>query len=98
MTREKFEKEAKKAVLDALETAEGIGAEDIEIGAEDLETVWFAHVLGFKKCLLYCPEMPNSYFEVTYNRDRDQMYVDIYKKGKNIVFVNVALTDSSSHR
>ena len=80
MTSAEFEKQAKKAVAEALGTAVGIGP-------EDLETVWFAHVMGFKKCLLYCPEMPNSYFEVTYNRDRNQIYVDIYNKAKNFLFV-----------
>ena len=77
MTSAEFEKQAKKAVAGALGAAVGIEG-------EDLETVWFAHVMGFKKCLLYCPELPNCYFEVTYNRDRAQMYVDVYNKAKNI--------------
>ena len=41
--------------------------------------------------------MPNVYFEVTYNRDRNQMYVDIYNKAKNFLFVNDG-TDSGEFR
>ena len=79
MTSAEFEKHAKKAAAQAL--GAGIG-----IGADDLETVWFAHVLGNKKCLLYAPSMPNVYIEATYNCPRDEIYVDIYNKGKNIRF------------
>lgn len=80
MTSAEFEKQAKKAVADLMGTVVGIGA-------EDLETVWFAHVLGNKKCLLFAPKAPNVYFEVTYNFPREEIYVDVYNNGKNVCFV-----------
>lgn len=35
------------------------------------------------KCTIWGQPMGNKYAEVTYNRDKDEMYVDIYKKISN---------------
>ena len=69
-----FEKAAKNAVIDVL-------SEDIVI--DQLEMIWFAHELGYKKCTIWGEPMGNKYAEVTYNRDKDEMYVDIYQKISN---------------
>ena len=45
--------------------------------------MWFAHELGYKKCTIWGQPMGNKYAEVTYNRDKDEMYVDIYQKISN---------------
>ena len=74
MTSYDFEKAAKNAVIDVL-------GEDIFI--DQLEMVWFAHELGHKKCTIWGEPMGNKYAEVTYNRDKDEMYVDIYQKISN---------------
>ena len=74
MTSYEFEKAAKNAVIKAL-------GEDITIDSLDL--VWFAHELGYKKCTIWGQPMGNKYAEVTYNRDKDGMYVDIYQKISN---------------
>ena len=39
--------------------------------------------LGYKKCTIWGQPMGDRYAEVTYNRDKDEMYVDIYKKISN---------------
>ena len=36
------------------------------------------------KCTIWGQPMGNKYAEVTYNRDKDEMYVDIYQKIINI--------------
>lgn len=69
-----FEKASKNAVIDVL-------GEDIVI--DQLEIVWFAHELGYNKCTIWGEPMGNKYAEVTYNRDKDEMYVDIYQKISN---------------
>lgn len=74
MTSQEFEKAAKNAVIKVL-------GEDIEIS--QLELVWFAHELGYKKCTIWGVPMGDRYAEVTYNRDKNEMYVDIYKKVSN---------------
>ena len=73
MTSYEFEKVAKNAVIEVL-------LPDIEITIDQLELVWFAHELGYKKCTIWGKPMGYIYAEVTYNRDKDEIYVDIYQK------------------
>ena len=74
MTSYEFEKAAKNAVVDCLRK------EYIPVTIGQLDLVWFAHELGYKKCTIWGRPMGNRYAEVTYNRDKDEMYVDIYQK------------------
>ena len=79
MTSYEFEKAAKNAVAKVLK--EITNRKDITI--DQLDLVWFAHELGYKKCTIWGAPMGYLYAEVTYNRDKDEMYVDIYKKVSN---------------
>lgn len=74
MTSYEFEKAAKIAVVRALYE------KDIMVRMEDLQLVWFCHLVGNKKCLIYCPEMGCYYAEVTWHLDHQTMYVDLYQK------------------
>ena len=78
MTTNEFEKIAKNAVIRIMKEKHGI-----ELTINELEFVWFAHELGFKKCTLYAKKLGHYYPEVTYNRDKDELYVDIYLKQSN---------------
>ena len=71
MTSYEFEKAAKNAVIQTLN-------ENISI--DQLDFVWFAHELGYKKYTIWGQPMGYRYAEVTYNRDKDEIYVDIYQK------------------
>ncbi len=79
MTSYEFEKAAKNAVVKIM--AEQFG---LKVSFHDLQMVWFAHELGYKKCTLYAPELGHYYPEVTYNLAKDEMYVDIYRKEYNV--------------
>ena len=81
MTSYEFEKIAKNAVIKVMKEQH-----DIELTIGELEFVWFAHELGFKKCTLYAQKLGNYYPEVTYNRDTNELYVDIYLKQSNTKF------------
>lgn len=83
MTSYEFEKIAKNAVIK--EMAEKY---NIELKMSELEFVWFAHELGFKKCTLYAEKLGHYYPEVTYNRDANELYVDIYLKQSNTKFTS----------
>ena len=74
MTSYDFEKAAKNAVIRALDEA---------IDISQLDIIWFAHELGYNKCTIWGEPMGDKYAEVTYNRDKDEMYVDIYQKISN---------------
>ena len=74
MTSYEFEVAAKNAVIDAI----AWDGDDPDISA--LELVWFTHVLGNKKCLIWGRPMGAMYAEVTYNKETGEMYVDVYTK------------------
>ncbi len=78
MTSTEFIEKAKRIVADTMELEVGI-----EVPHEQIQLVWFAHELGYKKCTLYAPEMGAHYAEVTYNRCKNEIYVDIYAKVLN---------------
>jgi hypothetical protein len=56
------------------------------VNQDDIQEVWFTHVLGNKKCLLYCKSMGSLYAEVTYDVTNNRIYVDIYTKTHNEVY------------
>lgn len=78
MTSYEFEKAAKNAVIKIMKENHGI-----VLDIDELELVWFAHELGYKKCTLYAKKLGHYYPEVTYNRERDEIYVDVYLKVSN---------------
>lgn len=84
MTSYEFEVAAKNAVIDVMRDQF-----NIEIPFDTLDFVWFAHELGYKKCTLFSYHMNGYYAEVTFNRDRNEVYVDIYeKKHKETIHVD----------
>lgn len=78
MTSYEFEKIAKNAVIKIMREKY-----NIELSINELEFVWFAHELGYKKCTLYAEKLGHYYPEVTYNREANELYVDIYLKQSN---------------
>ena len=68
----------KNAVIKIMKEQHGI-----ELDITELEFVWFAHELGYKKCTLWAQKLGHFYPEVTYNRDKDELYVDVYLKQSN---------------
>jgi len=74
MTSYEFEVAAKNAVIDMLEKR------GIKATIDDLQLTWFTHLLGNKKCMVYGPIMANLYAEMTYARDSQIMYCDLYQK------------------
>ena len=78
MTSFEFEKAAKNAVVRVMKEKH-----DLELTIDELDLVWFAHELGYKKCTIYAQRLGHFYPEVTYNRDKNEIYVDVYLKQSN---------------
>lgn len=78
MTTSEFENAAKNAVVKIMKEQHGVA-----VAFGNLQFVWFAHELGYKKCTLYAPELGHYYPEVTYNLGKNEMYVDVYLKQSN---------------
>ena len=46
--------------------------------------VWFCYILGGWKCLVSTTLPDGMYYEVTYDTNRDRIYLDAYKKLDNV--------------
>ena len=53
--------------------------------AEDLYVVWFAKTLQNWKAQVSTDVEDGLYWEVTYNGDKGETYVDLYRKYSNMV-------------
>ena len=51
---------------------------------EDVYVVWFAYTLKNWKCLISTTLPDGMYYEVTYNGDKGETYLDAYKKFDNV--------------
>lgn len=51
--------------------------------AFEVYVVWFCYILGGWKALVSTTIPDNKYYEVTFNKDTDEMYVDTYLKVSN---------------
>lgn len=82
MTEQEFRKLAVDTVVDYtnkhLDKADGK-----TITADDVFVVWQVKVLQNNKALLSTALPDGMYYECTYNGDKDEMYVDCYKKWEN---------------
>lgn len=57
--------------------------------------VWFAYILGGWKAVGSTSKSDGRYFEVTYNKDADEFYVDTYIKILNTKFSNTSEEDNA---
>lgn len=64
--------------------------DNIQITYEDVYIVWSSKVLQNNKALLSTTLPDGCYYEVTYNGDKDEMYIDVYKKWENICVHDVS--------
>lgn len=87
MTSYEFEVAAKNAVIRVVRKKYG---EDYDIS--DIQLVWFAHVLGNKKAVLIDMGENLRLYEVTYNCNANELYLDAYEKEENVKLVKIDTT------
>ena len=58
---------------------------DITITAEDVFLTWYAKELQNQKAMLATNQPDGTYFELTWNGDKGEAYLDVYKKWENRV-------------
>ena len=80
MSTYKFEVAAKNAIIKAIKEKYG---EDFTI--QEISVVWMTHLLNNKKGVFVDNGKNQRLYEVTYNRERDEMYLDMYNKQENRV-------------
>ena len=78
-----FIKAAYEAVNQYLKTEQ---VTDVDAPDHELFTVWICKALQNNKALIGCAnaDAAGMYFEVTYNGDRKEIYLDVYRKADNV--------------
>jgi hypothetical protein len=78
-----FEKACKNAIIQYYKE-NGEITDNVELSIKDVYVVWMCKTLQNSKALLSTTLYDGMYFECTYNGDKKEMYLDAYKKWKNI--------------
>lgn len=81
MTNAEFVGKAKALVRDY--TNENLVEKNAVIGTEDVFVVWDCYILGNIKALLATSLRDGMFYEVTYNKQKDEIYLDAYRKTEN---------------
>lgn len=90
---EKFHDKAIRLVYDYYQSSIlPKGSEPVEIGIEDVTVVWFCKTLQNWKALVVTHTPDRYFYEVTYNGDKKEAYIDAYEK-----FDNRVVPDPESH-
>lgn len=58
--------------------------DDFEISEENVFIVWFCKTLQNWKALVSTTVSDGMYYEITHNGDKQETYIDAYKKWENV--------------
>lgn len=53
---------------------------NVKIGEDDIIIVWLSKTIQNNKALAITTLFDGFYYEITFNGDKDELYLDIYKK------------------
>ena len=81
-----YQKIAKEIVLDYANKHID-NTDNVHITLDDVYIVWFCKTLQNWKALLSTTLPDGMYYEVTYNGDKKEVYLDAYKKFENQKFL-----------
>ena len=73
---------AKQTVLDYVQVHLDV-TDDVKASIDDIYVVWFCKTLQNWKALISTTLPDGMYYEVTYNGDKKEIYLDAYKKFEN---------------
>lgn len=77
-----FEVICKNIVIDYFNNKAEV-TDNKKIGIKDVYVVWMCKVLKNSKALLSTNVTDGMYYELTYNGEKDEIYLDAYKKWEN---------------
>ncbi|MDE7195038.1 MAG: hypothetical protein K2O14_13895 [Oscillospiraceae bacterium] len=84
MTSDKFTEICKKVVSDYF-NEHSDATNHKAISPDDVYIVWNCKTLQNNKALASTTVSDGMYYEITYNGDKDEFYLDAYKKWENVV-------------
>lgn len=77
-----MQERARQAVLDYFNRRVDT-TDNFNLTLDDVYVVWFCKILQNWKALVSTTVSDGMYYEVTYNGDTNEIYVDVYKKWEN---------------
>ncbi len=89
MTNNEFAARAKQAIVDYFNGEADCTDKNGKITLDDVYIVWLCKTLQNHKAMLSTTVSDGMYYEVTYNGDKKELYVDAYKKWKNFAIKEV---------
>ena len=83
MNTNDFIKRCKEAVVDYFNDRKDCTDKNGDITEDDVYVVWYCKTLQNSKALLSTTVLDGMYYELTYNGDERELYLDAYKKWEN---------------
>lgn len=84
MHSKKFIMQCKQLIVDYYNSRADKTDDNAIITMDDVFVVWSCKALQNNKALLSTTVYDGMYYEVTYNGDKNEMYLDAYKKWENV--------------
>jgi uncharacterized protein DUF6275 len=81
---EGFQDKARRLIFEYIKTHLEKTDTHVTFGEDDVYVVWFAKTLQNWKALVSTTLPDQMYYEVTYDGDKQQTYIDAYKKWDNV--------------
>lgn len=78
-----MQEKAKQIVVDYFNSHVDVTDEKKKITKDNVYVVWFCKTLQNWKALVSTNVSDGMYYEITHNGDKDETYVDVYKKWNN---------------
>ena len=85
MQNKDFVEKAKQAVVDYFNSQADSTDKNGRITADEVYVVWLVKALQNNKALLSTSVPDGMYYEFTWNGDKNEGYLDAYKKWKNVL-------------
>ncbi len=83
MTNQEFINKVKRIVADYTNEHDDATDKAEPLHPDDVYIVWLCKTLQNSKALASTPRLDGMYYEITYNGDKDEVYLDAYKKFEN---------------
>ena len=91
MTNSRFEAICKRIVSDYTNSHADVTDNLPDLRPDEVYIVWQCKTLQNNKALVSTPRPGGMYYEFTYNGDKDELYMDAYKKFENKCFAGSIL-------
>lgn len=88
MAYELYTDKAKRIVFEYIKPRLEKTDKHVTFAQDEVYVVWFTYILGSWKALVSTTLPDGMYYEVTYNNEDHETYLDAYKKFDNICIVD----------